>query len=94
MTLTLLLVLVDGDLIGANALKNMLIGAGVVASAAVFVLFGPVHWSAALPLGLGMLAGSRVGPAVARRLPLDVLRWLIVLFGFALAADLLAHPGA
>ncbi len=94
MTLTLLLVLVDGNLIGANALKNMIIGAGVMTSAAIFVLFGPVHWSAALPLGLGMLAGSRIGPTVARRLPLDVLRWLIVLLGMALAVDLFVHPSA
>ena len=94
MTLTLLLVLVDGDLICANALKNMIIGAGVMASAAIFVLVGPVRWSAALPLGLGMLAGSRIGPAVARRLPASLLRRLVVLFGMVLAAELFVHPGA
>ena len=93
MTLTLLLVLVDGNLAGANALKNMIIGAGVLVSATIFVLFGPVLWSAALPLGLGMLAGSRVGPTVARRLPPDLLRWLIVLLGMGLAVDLFVHPG-
>jgi uncharacterized protein len=94
MTLTLLLVLVDSHLPGANALKNMIIGAGTMASAIVFVLFGPVHWSAALPLALGMLAGSRVGPLVARRLPANVLRWLIVLLGMALAVDLFVHPSS
>lgn len=94
MTLTLLMVLVDGDILGANALKNMIIGAGVLVSAAIFVVFGSVHWSAAVPLGLGMLAGSRVGPTVARRLPPDLLRWLIAALGMALAVDLSIHPSA
>jgi hypothetical protein len=66
MILTLLLVLVDGDLPTANALKNMLLGAAAVVSAAIFVVFGAIDWSAAIPLALGMLAGSRVGPVVAR----------------------------
>jgi uncharacterized membrane protein YfcA len=94
MTLTLLLVLVDSDLLGANALKNMIIGAGVLVSAGIFIAFGSVHWAAAVPLGLGMLAGSRVGPTVARRLPPDLLRWLIVLLGLALAVYLAVHPSA
>lgn len=76
----------------ANALKNMVIGAGVMVSATIFVIFGSVQWSAVLPLALGMLVGSRVGPIVARRLPTNILRWLIVLFGMALAVDLFLHP--
>jgi uncharacterized protein len=92
MTLALLLVLVDRHLPTANALKNMLIGAGNMVSAAIFALSGSVDWSAAAPLALGMLAGSRVGPLVARRLPAAVLRWLIVLLGMVLAIDLWLHP--
>jgi uncharacterized membrane protein YfcA len=92
MILTLLLVLVDRHLPTANALKNMLIGAAAVASAMIFVLFGSVNWSAAAPLALGMLAGSRVGPLVARRLPANLLRHLIVLLGMALAIYLWLHP--
>ncbi len=93
MTLTLLLVLVEDSLIRANALKNMIIGAGVMASAAIYVLFSPVPWSSVVPLSMGMLVGSRIGPAVARRLPPDLLRWLIVLLGLILAAELFANPG-
>ncbi|MFZ0090928.1 MAG: sulfite exporter TauE/SafE family protein [Solirubrobacteraceae bacterium] len=94
MILTLLLVLVDRDLPSANALKNMLIGAASAVSAVIFTLWGSVDWSAAVPLGIGMLAGSRVGPLVARRLPATVLRWLIVALGMALAIDLWLHPRA
>jgi uncharacterized membrane protein YfcA len=92
MILTLMLVLVDDRLPTANALKNMLIGAAAVVSAAIFVLFGSVDWSAAAPLALGMLAGSRVGPLVARRLPADLLRWIIVLLGMVLAIYLWVYP--
>jgi uncharacterized membrane protein YfcA len=94
MILTLMLVLVDGHLPTANALKNMLIGAAAVVSAAIFVVFGSVAWSAAAPLALGMLAGSRVGPLVARRLPAGLLRWLIVLLGMVLAIYLWLHPSS
>jgi uncharacterized membrane protein YfcA len=94
MLLTLLLVLVDHRLPAANALKNMLLGAASLVSAAIFALSGSVEWSAAAPLALGMLAGSRVGPLVARRLPAGVLRVLIVLLGLALAIDLWLHPSS
>jgi uncharacterized membrane protein YfcA len=92
MILTLLLVLVDRRILTSNALKNMLVGAGNLAAAAILVVSGSVIWSAALPLGLGMLAGGRVGPLVARRLPAGVLRALIVLLGVGLAVYLWLHP--
>ena len=94
MILTLLLVLVDGHLPTANARKNMLVGAGTMGAATVLALSGSVDWSAALPLALGMLGGSRVGPLVARHLPANLLRWLIVVLGMALAIDLWVHPSS
>jgi uncharacterized protein len=92
MVLTLMLVLVDQDLASANALKNMLIGASQVICAAVLALGGSVSWLAAAPLGIGMLAGSTLGPRVARRLPANLLRGLIVLVGLALAVWLWVDP--
>ena len=92
MILTMLLVLVDRHLARANALKNMLLGAGTLASAAILTLSGSVNWSAAVPLGIGMFAGSSVGPRVTRRLPAKVLRPLIALLGISLAVELWLHP--
>jgi uncharacterized protein len=92
MVLTLMLVLVDQDLASANALKNMLIGASQVICAAVLALGGSVSWLAAAPLGVGMLAGSTLGPRVARRLPANLLRGLIVLAGLTLAVWLWVDP--
>jgi uncharacterized membrane protein YfcA len=39
-----------------------------------------------------MLAGSTLGPRVARRLPVRLLRLLIVLIGFTLAVWLWVDP--
>lgn len=92
MILTLMLLLVDRRLPTANALKNMLIGAGTIASAAIFAFTGSVDWSAVIPLGIGMLIGSSLGPRVTRRLPARLLRLLIVLLGMGLAVQLWINP--
>lgn len=93
MTLTVMLVLVDGSLPTANALKNMLIGAASVSSAVALALSTPVTWSHVAPLAAGMLVGSNLGPRLARRVPAGALRLLIVGLGLALAAELWASAG-
>jgi uncharacterized membrane protein YfcA len=93
MILALLLLTVDDHLARANALKNMLLGATTIVSATAFVFFGPVHWTAAVPLAIGMFAGSTIGPTVTRRLPGNLLRVLVALAGFALAIWLWIAPG-
>jgi uncharacterized membrane protein YfcA len=60
--------------------------------ALAFVLAGSVAWTAAAPLGVGMLAGSTLGPRVVRRLPVRFLRLLIVMVGFTLAVWLWFNP--
>jgi uncharacterized membrane protein YfcA len=69
----------------ANAMKNVLLVASDLLPAVLFAALGTVVWSAAVPLGLGTLAGGVVGPSVARRVRADVLRVLIAGCGFALA---------
>jgi uncharacterized membrane protein YfcA len=93
MLLALLLFTTDSELPRANALKNMLIGAASVISAAAFAVLGPVNWAAAAPLGIGMFIGSTFGPRLTRRLPAAVLRWSIALLGVALAVQLWVKPG-
>ncbi len=88
MILTLMLVCVDRDLPRANALKNMLVGGGAVASAVTVAIAGSVRLAAVLPLSAGMVIGSAMGPRVARRLPATLLRVIVALLGFGLAAQL------
>lgn len=89
MTLALLMVTVETQLLRANALKNVLLGVADVVVALAFIAFGPVRWSAALFLGLGFLVGGALGPSVARRIPADTLRIGIGCLGLGLAAWLL-----
>jgi len=94
MTLALLLVTVDQRLPHANALKNMILGVADIVSAVGLALLGPVRWSAALPLAAGLLAGSSLGPVVARRLPAGPLRVCVALAGLGLAVHLWTVPAS
>ena len=93
MALAMLTLVVETRLPRANALKNVLLGVADVACSLVFILYGPVHWAAVVPLALGVLAGSRIGPSLTRRLPASLLRIAVALVGFGLAVDLWLHPG-
>jgi uncharacterized membrane protein YfcA len=86
--LALLLVALPVSLLQGNALKNVLLGLANGIAAVGFALLGPVSWGAALPLAAGLLIGSATGPAVARRVPTDVLRIGIGIGGLALAVSL------
>jgi uncharacterized protein len=88
MVLVAALVSLDPRLPQANALKNMLVGAAAVTSAAVFVIAGPVEWHAVLPLAVGLFIGSIAGPYIPRRVPAAVIRWVVAALGVALAIEL------
>lgn len=88
LTLALLLAASDAGLPESNALKNVVLALANAVAAVAFVLWGPVAWSAAVPLGLGCLLGGRAGPAVVRRTSAPLLRTLIGLAGLGLAIKL------
>jgi uncharacterized membrane protein YfcA len=92
MVLATVLVLVDANLPRANAVKNMLVGATAVAAALVFVVARPIDWTVVTPLACGLLAGSTVGPLVARRVPPRLVRWVAAGLGFILAIELWVQP--
>ncbi len=92
MVLALLAVTLDEPLARANALKNVVLGAADVAAAVAFLLFGPVRLAPALALGVGLLAGSSIGPSITRRAPEAPLRWAVAAMGAGLGLWLLAHP--
>jgi uncharacterized protein len=88
MTLALLLVAVTPHLPRANALKNMLIGAGSLIASLTLILWHSVDWVTILPLAAGMLAGSALGPRVTRRISPRVMRPLVAAVGLGLAIQL------
>jgi uncharacterized membrane protein YfcA len=72
----------------ANAGKNVILGVANGVAALIFVVFAPVQWLAVIPLGLGCLIGSRLGPIVVRHAPAGPMKVLIGAAGLALAAKL------
>ncbi len=72
----------------ANASKNAILGVANVVAAVVFAFLAPVQWSAVLPLGLGCLVGSRLGPVVVRHAPAKPIRLAIGAAGLGLAVKL------
>jgi uncharacterized membrane protein YfcA len=88
MVLALMLVATGETLARSNALKNAVLGIANAAAAVGFALLGPVHWVAAVPLAVGLLAGGRLGPVIVRRSNPSLLRTIIGIAGLALAVKL------
>jgi len=86
--LAVLSAMLDQPMARTNAVKNVLNGLANTAAAVAFALFGPVRWAAVAPLAAGFLAGGRIGPALARRLPGQALRIVIGAGGVVLAVRL------
>jgi len=72
----------------ANAAKNVLLGVANTVAAVAFIFLAPVDWAAVVPVGIGCLVGSRLGPIVVRRANSLILRLLIGAAGLALAIKL------
>lgn len=73
-----------------NALKNVIGGLANAVAGIGFAIFGPVRWSAALPLAVGFLIGGWIGPSLVRRLPARGLRIFVGCCGLILALRLAA----
>lgn len=88
MILAIQLALTDWTLPVANALKNLLLGAANMTAAVAFAFTGDVYWPAVAPLLVGCVIGGRIGPDIVRRVPPNLLRWVIGLAGMGLAVRL------
>ncbi len=71
-----------------NAIKNVVMTTANLVAAVIFAFVSPVHWVAAAAVALGVLLGSRCGPAVVRVVPDLPLRVLIAFAGLGLAVAL------
>jgi uncharacterized membrane protein YfcA len=88
MMLALLSVAWSQSLARSNAAKNVAMGAANLVAAVGFAILTPVAWPAVGVLAAGLLIGSRVGPALVRRVPATPLRIAIGLAGLGLAVSL------
>ncbi len=78
----------DEDVQQSNGAKNLLGSLANVAAAAVFIASGIMSWKFAIALWVGSIAGGYYGAALARRIPRNVLRLVIIGVGVYAAAYL------
>ena len=88
LALAVLTRLLDQPLARTIAVKNVVSAAANGVAAVTFAVFGPVDWSAVLPLTAGFFVGGALGPMLVRRLPGEPLRVAIALCGLGVAVTL------
>ncbi len=76
-----------GDYRAANVAKNFVSSLNGLAATLVFATQGAVLWPQTLALAVGAIAGGLVGAYVARVIPRNVIRVLIVVVGAALTIE-------
>jgi uncharacterized membrane protein YfcA len=73
-----------------NAIKNVLAGIANLVAGILFVFAAHVAWGAALLIAVGSTAGAQVGARYGRRLPEEVLRRVVIVYGVIVAGVLIA----
>ena len=73
-----------GDYRSANVTKNFVSSLNGLAASIIFILQGAVVWPQTLALMAGMIGGGLIGARIARVIPRNVVRILIVVVGAAL----------
>jgi uncharacterized membrane protein YfcA len=76
-----------GDYRSANVTKNLVSGLNGLSAAVVFAAKGAVVWPHTLALMAGTVVGGLIGAYVARRIPHNVMRVVVVVIGAALTID-------
>ncbi|MBN9522473.1 TSUP family transporter [bacterium] len=81
-----------GDIHRMNAVKTFLAAAINGATVIVFIHDGLVNWELAAPMVVSAVLGGYTGARVARRLPVAVVRYAVIVIGFSLAAFYFIRP--
>ncbi len=77
------------DLQRLNALKNVLAATANGVAAILFVIVADVRWGPAALIAVGSIVGAQVAARYGRRIPSEVLRWIVVVGGAIVAVILI-----
>ena len=77
------------DMQRLNALKNVLAATANGVAAILFIFVAPVRWGPAALIAGGSIIGAQVAARYGRRIPPQVLRWIIVIGGTIVAVILI-----
>jgi hypothetical protein len=86
MLLALLSVTRADDLRAINVVKNLLAGLTGLVAVAVFITRGMVAWPPTLSVMAGAVLGGILGARLARVLPPNLVRWIVIAVGTVLTA--------
>lgn len=75
----------------SGEIKNVLIAAINLGAVLVFAVSGWVNWPAAISLGTGGVLGSMIGARLLGRLPVGIIRGIVIIGGLTLAAWMFAR---
>lgn len=82
---------VDQPFIVSNSMKNLTGFAANAIATVIYAFTTKIEWLMVIPLGIGLFIGGYIGPIIARRLPVQLLRFIIAALAFLLAAKLFAQ---
>ncbi len=77
------------DLQRVNALKNVLAGVANAVAAVLFIAVADVAWEAVALIAAGSVVGAQVAAKYGRRVPSEVLRWVVVVVATIVAVILI-----
>jgi len=77
------------DLQVLNAMKNVLAGLANAVAGVLFIIVADVAWGAALLIAAGSLVGAAVGARYGRRIPSEILRRIVIVYGAIVAVILI-----
>jgi len=72
-----------------NAIKNVLAGIANLVAGVLFMFFAHVAWGAAALIAVGSTVGAQVGARYGRRLPEEILRRVVIVYGLIVAVILI-----
>ena len=72
-----------------NGAKNLMVGTANGVAALLFVIFAHVAFAAAGLVAVGSIVGAQLGSTYGRRIPDEVLRWVVVVVGTVVAVVLI-----
>ena len=81
MLLGVLTIATEGDYRSANVTKNLVSSLNTVAAAVWFITHGAVSWPQTLVMMVGCLIGGFCGAHLARRIPQQFMRLVVVGIG-------------
>jgi uncharacterized protein len=77
------------DLQILNAIKNVLAGVANAVAGLLFIVVAHVAWSAAVLIAAGSVVGSLIGARYGRRIPPEILRRVVIVYGVIVAVVLM-----